>query len=312
MRELQLTSQSSLPSGLSYPTEMDMKHDYSLAHLTVLALTPPHMVDVAARAGYRYVGLRLNRVTLAEPLYPLITDRALMKETKARLADTGVSVWDIELARMDPGNDAHSYLPLLEAGAEIGARHVVTQVPDPDRERATERFAAICDLARPLGLGVDLEFPSWTETPDLATAAKILHAVNRPNAGILIDTLHFDRSNSDVEELKKLPREWFRFVHVCDAPKEKPKTRDGLIHTARSERLFPGDGGIDVRGILACLPPGIPYALEIPGDTLAAKIGLEEYARLAIRRAEEHLDGLEQGATGRGGEADFEVSRHGG
>lgn len=274
-----------------------MKHEYSLAHLTVLALTPPRMVDVAARAGYRYVGLRLNRVTSAEPLYPLITDRALMQETKARLADTGVGVLDIELARMDPANDARSYLPLLEAGAELGARHVITQLPDPDRERATDRFAEICDLAGPLGLGIDLEFPSWTEIPDLAAAARVLYAVDRHNAGILIDTLHFDRSNSSIEELKQLPREWFRFAHVCDAPREKPNTKEGLIHTARSERLFPGDGGIDVRGILACLPSGIPYALEIPGDTLAGKIGLEEYARRALRRAEEHLDGMQLALT---------------
>ena len=39
-----------------------MKHDYSLAHLTVLSLTPPQVVEVAARTGYRYVGLRMTRV----------------------------------------------------------------------------------------------------------------------------------------------------------------------------------------------------------------------------------------------------------
>ena len=44
-----------------------MKHDYSLAHLTVLSLTPPQVVDVAARCGYRYVGLRLTRVTPEDP-----------------------------------------------------------------------------------------------------------------------------------------------------------------------------------------------------------------------------------------------------
>ena len=33
----------------------DMKHDYSLAHLTVLSLTPPEVIAVAARCGYRYV-----------------------------------------------------------------------------------------------------------------------------------------------------------------------------------------------------------------------------------------------------------------
>ncbi|MCX6551685.1 MAG: TIM barrel protein [Acidobacteria bacterium] len=267
-----------------------MTREYSLAHLTVLALPPTEMIDVAARAGYQYVGLRLNRVTPAEPLYPLMTDRGSMRDAKARLAATGVRVLDVELARMDPEHDPQSYIPLLEAAAELGARYVITQLPDPDRARATERFGAICERAAPLGLGIDLEFPSWTQTPDLAEATRILRAVRQPNAGILVDMLHFDRSNSSLDLLKALPREWFRFAHVCDAPAEKPTSLEGLIHTARSERQFPGDGGIDVRGILACLPPDIPYALEIPGDTLAAKVGLAEYARLALKRTQEHLD----------------------
>jgi sugar phosphate isomerase/epimerase len=267
-----------------------MKHHYSLAHLTVLALPPLRMIEVAARVGYRYVGLRGNKVTPADPIYPIIGDRLLQKEIKMLLVDAGVSVLDLELARMDPANDARSYLPLLETAAELGARHVITQLPDPNREQATERFADICDLAKPLGLGIDLEFMIWQETPDLAEATRVLRAVNRSNAGILIDTLHFDRSNSKVEDLKKLPQEWFRFAHVCDAPKDKPTTREGLLYEARLERMFPGQGGIDIRSILACLPPDIPYALEIPCDTLTRQVGPEEYARRAIRAAEEHLD----------------------
>ena len=66
-----------------------MRHEYSLAHLTVLSLTPPQLVEVAARTGYEYVGVRITRVTPAEVLYDLARDRALMRETKARLADTG-------------------------------------------------------------------------------------------------------------------------------------------------------------------------------------------------------------------------------
>jgi len=273
-----------------------MRHDFSLAHLTALSLPPQRLVETAARAGYRYVGLRLTRVTLDEVLHPLITDRAMMNETKARLADTGVGVLDIELARMGPEQDAQSFLTLLEAGAELGARHVIAQLPDPDRERATERFAKLCDLAKPLGLGIDLEFPSWTETPDMATATEVLRAVNRPNAGMLIDILHFRRSNSSLEDLRKLPREWFRFAHVCDAPKESPTTREGLIHAARAERLFPGEGGLGVREVLACLPADIPYALEIPRASLARVLGEEGCALVALRAAENHLNDREDGA----------------
>ena len=270
-----------------------MKHDYSLAHLTVLSLTPPEVVDVAARAGYPYVGLRLTRVTPAEPLYDLAHDRALMSETKARLAATGVKVLDVELFRMDPSLEPESFVPVLDATAELGARHIIAQLPDPDRERAIARFARLCDLARPLGIFVSLEFPHWTETGNLAEATRVVRAANRSNAGILIDMLHFGRSDSSLDDLAALPREWLRFAHVCDATKEVPATMEGIIRTARDERLFPGEGGIDVRGILERMPQDIPYALEIPRMTLTRALGPAEVARLAVTVARSHLDGDE-------------------
>jgi sugar phosphate isomerase/epimerase len=267
-----------------------MDYEFSLAHLTVLQCTPPEMVEIAAKAGYTYVSLRMTAVTAGERTYPLMDDRKMMKETKARLADTGVRVLDVELARMDPATGPETYLSLLEAGGELGARSVIGQVPDPERERATERFARLCDLAQPFGLTVDLEFPTWTEIPDLKTAAAVLKAVNRPNAGLLVDTLHFDRSSSSLEDLKNLPREWFHFVHLCDAAKEIPKTTEGILYTARADRYFPGEGGLNLREILDCMPT-VPYSLEIPNEALMKKLGPEEFARRAIRASEKYLAG---------------------
>ena len=96
-------------------------------------------------------------------------------------------------------------------------------------------------------------------------------------------------AGSSLADLRQLPAEWFHFAHVCDAPPGVPRTTEGLIHTARFERLFPGEGGIDVRGILDALPPGLPYALEIPRATLVAQVGGKEHARLAITAAREYL-----------------------
>ncbi len=266
------------------------RQDYSLAHLTALSLSPPQLIEAAAEAGYRYVGLRMTRVTPQEPHYPLATDPALMRTTKSRLAATGVEVLDVELARIGPDGNPRDYLRFLEAGAELGARHVITQLPDPDFARKTDRFAELCDLARPLGLTVDLEFPSWTETPNLAEATRVLRTAAQPNAGILIDLLHFARSDSSIAELRDLPPEWFHFAHVCDAPAEVPTTQDAIIHTARFERLFPGEGGIDLAAILSVLPAGIPYALEIPHAERVAQVGAKEHARLAVTAARHHLD----------------------
>jgi sugar phosphate isomerase/epimerase len=268
-----------------------MWHEFSLAHLSALTLAPQEMVEVAAHCGYSYVGLRLLPVTPTEPKYPLCEDRRMLRETRACIAHCGVGVLDIELARLAPETDVDSFEPMLATGAELGARHVIAQTPDPDRARATGRFARLCELAHRYGLDVNLEFVTWTDTPDLEAAAEILAAANQPNAGILIDTLHFCRSRCSLEHLRSLPRSWFRFVQVCDAPAEAPKTKEELIHAARNERRLLGEGGLDVRSILACLPDDIPYSLEIPMSTLSRTLGPEVRAHMAILSARRYLEG---------------------
>ena len=127
-----------------------MKHDYSLAHLTALSLTPPQLVDVAARTGYRYVGLRMTRVTPDEVLYDLARDRALMKETKARARRhrrrgarrRARSAWIRRSSRSD-------FLAELDATAELGARaHHRAAARIPTASATIERFARLCDLAK--------------------------------------------------------------------------------------------------------------------------------------------------------------------
>ncbi|ACR28910.1 sugar phosphate isomerase/epimerase family protein [Burkholderia glumae] len=267
-----------------------MNNAYSIAHLTALGLNPPQLIEAASNAGAQYVGLRLNRTTPDEPLYDLINDRALMRETKARLAATGIKVWDIEAARMDPLRDHLHYQDFLEAGAELGAKYVLTQLPDWDRSRAVDRFGAFCDMAKPLNLNVSLEFVSWTDTPNLVEAARVLREVNRQNATMLVDLLHFDRSYSSLELLATLPRDWFKWAHVCDAPADHPVSLAQAIYTARCERRLPGEGGLDVKGILDCLPADIVYALEIPGEPTVEKIGYSEYIRRSVETTQRHLD----------------------
>ncbi|MBV6425521.1 MAG: hypothetical protein NAOJABEB_03342 [Steroidobacteraceae bacterium] len=160
-----------------------MKHRYSLAHLSALKLTPPQLIDAAAQAGCDYVGLRSNRVTSSELLFPLADDSRMMRKAKARLSSTGVGVFDIELAWIGPSQSARDFVPVLEVAAELGAHDIIGQVPDPDRGRAASQFAQLCVIAQTLGTFVNLEFPSWTETPGLAvqcpSCAKLTNPVLR-------------------------------------------------------------------------------------------------------------------------------------
>ena len=269
-----------------------MHHEFSLAYLSTFGVSPPDMIDLAWRSGFDYVGLRLNPVTDTEPVFPFATDRTLLHQTRKRLDDTGVRVLDVELVRMTPDFDAAACNALLDVSAELKARHVIAQAADPDAARASDHLAQLCDAARSRNLTVDLEFVTWTETPDLERAATIVSSAQRPNAGILVDTLHFSRSGCSAVQLAKLPREWFRYAQVCDAPRQSPESVDGLIHAARNDRLFLGEGGLDLPGILGALPRDIPYSLEIPRTALAQVIGLDECVRLALISARKFVDEL--------------------
>lgn len=184
---------------------------------------------------------------------------------------------------MDPQHGPEFYMPMMEAAAELGARHYITQTPDPDIERAKDRYAQVCEIGADLGLTLDLEFISWyLETGDVNKAASIIRAADAPNVGMLVDILQLERSGSRLQDLVALPNEWFTWCHLCDAPAKRPETLEEMTRQGRAERLFPGDGGLNVRGALEILPDDLVCALEIPGETLAAEIGYPEYLRRAL------------------------------
>jgi len=258
---------------------------FSLAHLTVLGLSPPEVVRLAARAGYTTVGLRLIRVNETSPGYPLMRDPAMMRATKAAIADTGVGVLDIELVQITPDIDVGALEPFLAAGAELGARHVIAAPYDPDLARLADRLAGITDLATRYGLRPVLEFFPWTAVPDLETALEVVEAAGRAETGVLVDTLHFNRSGSALEQLDRIPARRLPFMHVADAPVQASYTREELLYAGRVERLPPGDGGIDIKSILDRMPRGIPLALEVPMTAMTAAEGVEAVARRAIEAA---------------------------
>ncbi len=264
----------------------------SLAALTVMELSPAEMVSCAAAAGYSHVGLRLIPATDREPTWPIIGDTPLVREIMRRLADTGVVVLDVEIFRIKPDTRIDDYRAALETGARLGAMHVLVAGNDPDASRLTERFSALCDLAAPLGLTIDLEPMPWTDVRSLQQAAKVVANAGRPNAGILVDPIHFDRAGNTATDIALIPPQTFHYAQLCDAPAERPTDTETLLYQARAERLMPGDGGLDLQGILRALPASLPLGLEIPMQELARSVGAVERARRMRVKAEALLSAL--------------------
>ena len=262
--------------------------DFSLAHLTAIGQPPPDLIRMAARTGYGAVGLRLIAVTADSPGYPLMSNTQMMRETKAAMAGTGVGVHDIEFVKITPEIDIAALEPFVAAGAELGAKCVITAPYDPDLARLADRLGAMSDLCAAHGMRAVLEFFPWTEVPDLGAALAVVEQAGRTELGVLVDMLHFARSASTAEQFRGVPASRFPFVHICDAPAGISWTREQLFHAGRIERLPPGEGGIDIKAILANLPSGVPISLEVPMTAMAAAQG-EEAVALHVRQATDRL-----------------------
>lgn len=268
-----------------------MNRSIGLAALTALELAPPDLVSTAAAAGYSHVGLRLLPATPTEARHPMVGDTPMVRETRARLDATGVQVLDVEIFRLKPDTDVDAdYRAAIETGAWLGARHMLVAGNDPDESRLADRFAQICDLASRYGIAASLEFMPWTDAKDLAQAARIVERAGRASGGILIDAFHLSRSRSRIDDIARIPASRFRYAQLCDVPAAIPPTMEAILAEARAERRFPGDGELDLVGLVRVLPPGLPLSLEVPTLELAKTVPALERAKRALAGARRVLE----------------------
>ena len=264
---------------------------YSLSYLTASSLTAPQAVLVAAETGYSHVGLRLCASMPGGAFQDLLHDAPLMRETLASMQDTGVGVFDIEVIRIGENFDASDWLALLEAAAALKARGVLVVGDDPDPARLAQSFGRLCALAQPFALTIDLEFLPWTPVRDANGALAIVDAAGRPpNAGVLVDALHMARSSSTLADIAALPVACLHYAQICDGPGSGSFTHEQMLYTAVYERLLPGEGGIDLKGIVQALPPDLPVGIEIPHHIRQPQLGAREWARQALVATRAVLD----------------------
>ncbi len=156
---------------------------------------------------------------------------------------------------------------------------------DPDEARLAASFAAFAEACAPYGLTADLEFMPWTEVPSASAALRVVERAGAANGRVLVDALHFARSQTSLDDIAALPLTRLGYAQICDAPSEFAGSAEAMIHTARLARLLPGDGGIDLAGLFSRLPEGLPISVEVPNRDGVASYGQEEWARRALERS---------------------------
>lgn len=252
---------------------------YSLAYLGAHRCSPAEAIAVAAAEGYQHVGLRLWPNAPGAAQQYLLGYPEALRETVAAQRDTGVGVLDLEIIRIDAGFDPHTWDALYDAGAALQARAILVAGDDRDEARLIESYARLCEVMAPYGLTADLEFMPWTGVPDAKAALRVVREAGQPaNAGILVDALHFGRSHTTPDDIRAIPRALLHYAQICDAEAGTHFTHEEMIHTARCERLLPGEGSIDLAGLFDALPADLPISVEVIHLEREKTTGVHEWA----------------------------------
>jgi sugar phosphate isomerase/epimerase len=253
-----------------------MTAETGLEHLTLLGVSPPDLVTVAAEAGFTSVGLRISPATDGERPWPVSPGSPMLAETVRRCADSGVSVLDVEAVRL--GARTADYAPVLEAAAALGARFVNAICDDPDLRRLSDSFGRLVEAAAPYGIRAVVEFMAYRSVRTLEQAVTI--AARSGGGGVLVDALHVQRCGIRLAQLRAVDPGLITYLQLCDAPLATPADE---IHEARAARLLPGEGRLPLPELLAALPDGIPVAVEAPAEADGASPAeFAARARLAL------------------------------
>jgi len=94
----------------------------SLAHLTVMDADPVELIDAGAAGGFDTVGLRIVPPLPTDRIVPVIGDIPMQRRIKARLAETGLGLLDVEAIWLMPETSIAALLPALDLATTSGAR----------------------------------------------------------------------------------------------------------------------------------------------------------------------------------------------
>lgn len=202
-------------------------------------------VEIAAKAGFGAI----------EPWVSEIDKHAknhggTLADLRKRIADHGMKVpsaigfaeWIVD----DDAKRAKGFEQMkrdMDAVAQIGGTHIaappagVNEHAVPDRARIAERYRAILDLGKQMGVTPELEL--WGFAKVLNKLGEVVEvAIDSGGGGacLLLDVYHLYKGGSDVSGVKLLNANALGVLHTNDYPDmPREKINDSF-------RVYPGDG----------------------------------------------------------------------
>ena len=143
---------------------------------------------------------------------------------------------------------------LCELAAKIDCEYVIAApAPKPAsmpvqevRDRSVKALQSLATIAEEYRVKLAFEFLGFQgcSVRTMTDCLDIIHACERDNLGMVIDTFHLHLSGSSAETLERMELQDLNILHIADAADmPKDQLRD-------ADRLLPGDGVVDFRPIL--------------------------------------------------------------
>jgi sugar phosphate isomerase/epimerase len=264
---------------------------------SVFGMPPLEHVKLAASLGCPHISIGL----LPMPWNPcdfapwsLRDDTALRREMIATMRDRNVQITLAEGFSVRANVEAADRRDDLDRAMELGAQRISAVCMERDQARALDQLATLADLAAQRGMGFVLEFAPPHAVNDLHTAIAALRAIDRPNAQLVIDTMHLFRSGSSVADIAAVDPGLIGYVQLADVPLLSGYTE--YLQEASFERRIPGEGELPLLDLLRALPRGLPVGLEIPMQTEARAGRLESALGRAAKASRELLQRVDDPA----------------
>ncbi len=264
----------------------DLVGSLTLGATTFRDRSLPSVISAARAAGFDRIGITVGQCITA-------LERGIsLNELRTRLGDAGLRVGELELIRLgDEGHVSHVNALVEDLAFALEPDRVHVAAWNVERSVLRDAFAGVCE--RIPHLPIAYEFMPYNAVPRFADALRLVDSVGALNAAIVLDILHFFRSNSSFDALTEHAVRRVAVVQLSDVVDRG----SGLVAEARHQRTYPGCGTLDsvgfLRALCAAVTSPIAFSIEPISDaleTLALALVAEEAMVSTRRLLREALD----------------------
>lgn len=228
--------------------------DIKLAMNTVTVKPVPFLekLRLISQVGFSGIGLWMDEIQE----YAKNGNKKPIKELLAEYALTLVEIHLIRywqyltgFERKQAFNEAKEFFGTfrklnLDGIVAVMASEEVGEIKD-----AINDFKELCGLANDFGIELGYEFTGFAkQINNVKVAWEIVGSADCPNGGLLIDTFHFVKAGSRIEDLERVPMEKVFLIHINDA-RSLPMD---IKEQSRGFRFFPGEGEAPLKEIVSC------------------------------------------------------------